>query len=226
MNRSIFSIGAVIAVAGLAAIPEPAAAQFGGLRGAIPGASPSRAASVNPDAFLAETFETTVLMMVAADLLAQSAVTDAERDAQRARITTIRSARNIGELNTLQASFRANAEAASRNFEDAAASQARYDSMNAEQQQLMLSAGFNFVLAMARNVRLAQQVPQLIESMQSNPMLLTKLGSIRAAGGLLAQQAQAATSMVGPLRALMARGGVEVPTDAQTTEERSLPGFN
>jgi hypothetical protein len=225
MNRSIFTVGAVIAVAGLVAIPEPVAAQFGGLRGAIPGASPSRAASVDPDAFLAETIETTHLMMVAAVVLAKAGQTGTTRASLQAEITDIQSKRNIGELNTLQASFRTNVEAASRNFEDAAANQASYDAMTAEQQQLMLSAGFNFVLAMVRNVRLAQQVPQLVQSMQSNPMLLTKLGSIRSAGGLLAQQAQLATGMLVPLRSLMARGGVEVPTDAQTTTARviSLP---
>ena len=222
MNRSIFTVGAVIAVAGLVAIPEPAAAQFGGLRGAIPGASPSRAASVDPDAFIAETIETTALMMVSAKLLAMSAGTDVDRDAARAAIVRLQSRSSIGELNAQRASFQADVEAVSRNFGDAAASQARYDAMTAEQQQLMLSAGYNFLLAMVRNVRLAQQVPQLVQSMQSNPMLLTKLGNVRTAGALLAMQAEAATSMVGPLRTLMSRGGVEVPTDAQTSTPRPM----
>lgn len=222
MNRSIFTLGAVIALAGLISIPEPASAQLGQLRSMIPGARTSGAASVDPDAFLAETIETTKFMMVAAAVLAQAADRDGNRDALRAEITAIQGITDIGELNARRASFATNTEAAALNYRDAAATQAIYDSATAEQQQLLLSAAFNFTLGMARNVQLAQQAPQLLQSMQSNPMLLMKLGSIRTAGGLLAQQAQAARSMGGPLRTLMSRGGVEAPADAQAAEPRPV----
>lgn len=222
MNRSIFTIGAVIALAGLIGIPEPASAQLGQLRGLIPGARPSNAASVDPDAFLAETIETTKFMMVAAAVLAQAEATDVNRDALRAEIAAIQGITDIGELNARRASFTTNTEAAALNYRDAAATQAAYDSASSEQQQLLLSAAFNFTLGMARNVQLAQQAPQLLQSMQSNPMLLMKIGSIRTAGGLLAQQAQAARSMGGMLRTIMSQGGVEVPADAHAAEPRPV----
>jgi hypothetical protein len=222
MNRSVFAVAAAIAFTGLAAIPEPASAQIGQLRSMIPGARTSGAASVDPDAFLAETMETTKFMMIAAAVLAQAANTDGGRDALRAQIATIQGASNIGEMDALRGSFTANTEAVTLNYGDAAATQAKYDAATAEQQQLLLSAAYNFALGMARNVQLAAQVPELLQSMQSNPMLIRRAGSIRTAGGLLAQQAQAARSMGGPLRTLMSRGGVEVPTDAHAAEPRAV----
>lgn len=222
MNRSIAAIAAVAAFAGITSIPEPASAQIGQLRNMIPGARTSGAAAVDPDAFLAETIETTKFMMIAAAVLAQAAGTDSDRDALRAEITAIQGISDIGELNARRETFDANTEAAALNYGDAASTQAKYDAATAEQQQLLLSAAYNFSLGMARNTQLASQAPQLLQSMMSNPMLLGRAGSIRTAGGLLAQQAQAARSMGGPLRTLMSRGGVEVPADAHAAEPRAV----
>lgn len=222
MNRSVFASGAVIALACLVAIPEHASAQIGQLRNMIPGARTSSTASVDPDAFLAETIETTKFIMVAAFILAQAEDMDKDRDAMRAEIASIQGITNIGELNSRRASFSENTEAAALNHRDAAASQAIYDRADARQKQLLLSAAYNFALGMARNVQLGQQAPQLLQSMQSNPSLLGKIGSVRTAAGLLALQAQAAGSMAGPLRTLMSRGGVQLPADAHAARPRAV----
>ena len=222
MKKTNLAIALLLGTSVVAA-SMPASAQLAQMRGMLPGgARTSGAASVDPDAFLAETIETTKFMMVAASVMASAADTDAERDARRAEIAAIQGASDIGELNAQRASFDANAEAVSLNMGDAQAAQAQYDSMTRDQQQQMLTAAYNFALGMARNVQLAQQAPQLVSSMQSNPMLLRRVGSIRTAGGLLTQQAQLARSMAGPLRALLSRGGVEVPADAHAAEPRPV----
>ncbi|WIY70841.1 hypothetical protein KB221_07410 [Aquidulcibacter paucihalophilus] len=221
MYRSKFAVAVVVA-SSLVAASAPASAQIGQLRGLLPGGRTSAAAAVDPDAFLAETIETTKFMMIAALVLANAEKTDTERDAIRAQIATIQGASDIGELNTHRASFTENAAAIALNYGDETATQAAYDAMTREQQQLMLSAAYNFALGMARNVQLAEQAPQLISSIQSNPMLLRRVGSLRTAAGLLGQQVDATRSMAGTMRTLLSRGGVEVPADAHAAQPRAV----
>lgn len=213
---------AVILVAAVStAVPATASAQIG-LRNMIPGARTSSAAATNPDSFLAETIETTKYMMIAAAVLAKAAESDENRDALRAEIAAIQSISDIGELDAQRDSFASNTEAAALNYQDAAATQAKYDAATAEQQQLLLSAAYNFSLGMARNTQLASQGSTLLQSMMANPMLLSRVGSVRTATGLLALQAKAARSMGGPLRTLMSRGGVQPPTEASAAEPKPV----
>lgn len=213
---------AIVALIAATHLASPAAAQLGGLRNLVPGANTSTAASVDPDAFLAETVETTKMMMIAAALLADASNHDTNRDSIRAKITAIQGVSSIDELNTHTDAFREDAKAAEATAGDAAALQAAYDAASKDQQELMMTAAYNFSLAMARNVRLGQQGSQLIGNLRTNPMMLTKLGSIRSAGSLIGLQAQAARSMGGPLRTLLSRGGVEAPADASTAQARTV----
>ncbi|MNI76980.1 hypothetical protein D3C73_1332440 [compost metagenome] len=100
--------------------------------------------------------------------------------------------------------------------------QAQYDSASEQKRALMLSAAFNFTVGMMRNAELAQQAPDLIRGLQSNPMQATKLGSLRAAAGLLGDQVQTTRSMVGPMRTLLSRGGVEVPANATASSAKPI----
>lgn len=211
---------AVIALLAATHFASPAAAQLGGLRNLVPGASTSGTAAADPDAFLAETIETTKMMMVATALLAQARSHHGDRDALRAEIAAIQGSSSIGELNTHTDKFRENAKILEANAGGAATLQAQYDAASKEQQEMMLNAAFNFSLAMMRNVQLGQQATQLTGSLQRNPAMLTKLGSIRAAGSLVGQQVQATRSMAGTMRTLLSRGGVEMPADASTAEAR------
>lgn len=204
------------------ALASPASAQLGNLRSLIPGGSTSSAAAVDPDAFLAETTETTRMMMVAAAYLNAAYSHDQDRDALRARITSIQGASNIGELNAHSAAFEQDIKAIEANASDAQALQATYDASSAQQQQLMMAAAFNFALGMARNVQLAQQAPQLVNSLRSNPMLLMKLNSIRVAAGMIGVQVEAARTMGAPLQGLLSRGGVQVPENASTTDPMTV----
>lgn len=209
---------AAIIIAGQ--LPSPAAAQLAGLRSMVPGSGASRAAAVDPDAFLAETIETTKMMMVSAALLAAASSHDQDRDALRARIGAIQGTSSLDELNAHRAKFDDDIQAAKATAADAAALQATYDAASKEQQQMMLSAAYNFTLGMARNVQLSQQAPDLLKNMQSNPMMLRKVGSIRTAGSLIGQQVEAARSMGGPLHTLLSKGGVEIAADAHAAEPK------
>lgn len=213
---------ALVALLAATHLASPAAAQLGGLRSLVPGAGTSSAAATDPDSFLAETIETTKMMMVAAALLAAASSQDENRDALRAEIAAIQGSSSIDELNTHTDSFRENTRVLEENANDAATLQARYDAASKEQQEMMLNAAFNFSLAMMRNAQLGQQGTQLVGSLRSNPMMLTRLGSIRAAGALIGQQVQATRSMAGPMRTLLSRGGVEMPADASTAEPRPV----
>ncbi|MNS13652.1 hypothetical protein D3C72_452510 [compost metagenome] len=211
---------AVAAAATLAAsgVASSAHAQLGGLRNLAPGGA--RPAAGNPDAFLSETIETTKLVMTSAALLAAAASQDADRDAIKARIAAIEGASSPRDLQAHKADFEADVATVNANAADAAAWQAKYDAANEQQRVLMLNAAYNFTIGMMRNVALGQQAPSLISGLQSNPMQVTKLGSLRAAAGLLGDQAQATRSMVGPMRTLLSRGGVEVPADATASSAR------
>lgn len=221
--KTIYRVGALALAAALVSTASPAAAQLGQLGRLIPGGSGNAAAAADPDAFLAETLESTKLMMISAHVLARAAATDTERDAMRAEIAAIQSMSSLDEVNARQADFDADLEAASKNFGSAEEAQAAYDNASRQQQELLLSAAFNFSLAMLRNTRLADQAPDLIQNLGRNPTMLRKLGSLRSAAGLLGKQVQAVRSMGGPLRVILSKGGVEAPTDAATTEPRSVP---
>ena len=229
IDRKILSVTVVLALA--SATAGPAAAQFGGLGaigkmgglgGMIPGGRTSGAASVDPNAFLAETIETTKFMMIAAAVLAQAADTDKGRDSLRAEIAAIQNISDIGELNARKEAFATNIEAASLNYADADKAQQRYNSATKDQQKLLMTAAYNFSLGMARNVQLSAQAPQLLSSIKANPMLLSKVGSMTAAAGLIGQQAKAAYSMGQSLRTLMSHGGVEVPSDSHAAKPQTV----
>lgn len=218
IQRSVACI-AVLATLGAAA---PAQAQLSQLGRMLPGGSTSNAAAVDPDAFLNETFETTRLMMISAYILAQASRTDVSRDEMRAHIAQLNSMSSSGEIDAQKAQFESDLAAVNANYANSDDVQARYNAASAEQQQMLLSAAYNFTLAMARNARLSQQGPELLQSIGRNPTMLRKAGSIRGAVAMIGMQVNAVRSMGDPLRTLMSRGGVEAPSDAEGTTPRTI----
>lgn len=212
------ALTAALAVSGYA---SSAHAQLGGLRKLAPGAQSAPSAG-DPDAFLSETLETTKLVWSAASLLASAVTEDGKQEEARAQLTAIRGASSLRELQAQKANFEANVAAVNANAATAADLQAKYDNASEKQRTLMLNAAYNFTIGMMRNVELGQQAPNLISGLQSNPMQATKLGSLRAAAGLLGDQVQATRSMVGPMRTLLSRGGVEVPANATASSAKPI----
>lgn len=208
-----------LAVSGYA---SSAHAQLGGLRKLVPGGAQSGPSAGDPDVFLSETVETTKLVWSAASLLANAVAEDGKQDEARAQLAAIQGASSLRELQTQKANFEANVAAVNANVADAATFQAKYDNASEQQRTMMLNAAYNFTIGMMRNVQLAQQSPDLITGLQSNPMHITKLGSLRAAAGLLGDQVQSTRSMVGPMRTLLSRGGVEVPANATASSAKPI----
>ncbi|SJM62020.1 hypothetical protein FM111_08660 [Brevundimonas diminuta 3F5N] len=213
------ALTAALATSGYA---SSAHAQLGGLRKLAPGGGQPQATAGDPDAFLSETLETTKLVWSAATLLAHAVDEDGKQEEARAQLAAIQGASSLRELQAQKASFEANVATVNANAQDAAALQAKYDNASANQRTLMLNAAYNFTIGMMRNVELGQQAPTLISGLQSNPMQATKLGSLRAAAGLLGDQVQATRSMVGPMRTLLSRGGVEVPANATASSAKPI----
>lgn len=209
---------------GTAAVMTTAAtqsnAQLSNLRNALPGAS--RPAASSPEAFLGETVETTKLVMTAAALLAAAASESPNKDSLKAQISAIQSASSPGDLQGQKAQFDANIESINQNAADADQLQAVYDKADAKQKELMLTAAYNFTIGMMRNVELSQQAPGIIRSLGTNPMNVGKLGALRASAGLLGDQVQATRSMIGPMRMLLSKGGVEVPANASASDAKPV----
>lgn len=220
MKTSSLLVAIVAATLATTGVTTSAHAQLGGLRNLAPGGN--RASVGNPDAFLSETVETTKLVMTSAALLAAAASQDADRDAIKARITAIEGASSPRDLQAHKANFEADVTAVNTNAANAEALQALYDNANEQQRTLMLNAAYNFTIGMMRNAQLGEQAPDLISGLQSNPMHATKLGNLRAAAGLLGDQVQATRSMIGPMRTLLSRGGVEVPANATASDAKSV----
>ncbi|HRO32690.1 MAG TPA: hypothetical protein PLQ03_04680 [Brevundimonas sp.] len=215
-------IAGAVALSLVASSAQAQLGQLGQLRGLVPGVGGGNAASYSPDAFLAETAQTTQMMMIAAVALRAASDERENREQYRARITQLNGSTNVGELNAHKAAFQEDLQALSANAAEAEVWQTRFDGASSDQRSLMLNAAFNFSLAMVRNVRLAQQAPTLVNNIARNPMMLTKLGQLRAAAELIMIQTNAARSMWTPMRAIMAKGGVAEPQDSSSTQPRAV----
>lgn len=218
--KKLILVGVAVSIA---TTPLPAVAQLGGmLKSAVPSLGTSSAASVDPDAFLAETIETTKYMMIAAHLLAVAADTSGQRAQDMKFLTAVQAVQDVKELNAFSANFAQDVAAINANQETAAQFEARCAKMSAEQRAKMGAAAFNFALGMYRNVRLAQQAPELVNSLKSNPRLLTKAGQLKTAAQLVGMQAKGTASMAGSMRKIMTAGKVAAPAEADSTKPKEI----
>lgn len=219
MKKQILTLCAVA----IAATPLPASAQLGGLmKNAIPGLGTSSAASVDPDAFLAETIETTKYMMIAAHILAVAADSSGQRARDANFLKAVQTSQDVKELNALKATFEADVTAINANQETAAQLEARYAKMTAEQRAQIAAASFNFALGMYRNIKLAKQAPELLGSIKANPRLLTKAGQLKTAAELVGMQAKGTASMAGSMKKIMSAGKVAAPAEADSTKPKEI----
>jgi hypothetical protein len=219
MRKYILTLAALA----VAAAPLPAAAQFGGmLKNAVPGLGGSAAAAVDPDAFLAETIETTKYMMIAAHVLAIAADVTGQRAADANFLKSVQGVQDVKELNALKAAFQTDVAAINANQETAAELEARYAKMTAEQRARIGAAAYNFSLGMYRNVKLAQQAPELLSSIKTNPRLLAKAPQLKAAADLVGVQAKGTASMAGSVKKIMTAGKVAAPAEADSTKPKVI----
>jgi hypothetical protein len=204
-------------------IPAPASAQFGMLKRALPGGGESaNVSAVDPDTFLAETLETTKYMMTAAAVLADAAGHSAGQADLALRVRSINEVNDVKELGALKAGFQQDLDALNSNKDCAAAIQSQYQKGSLEQRARIGSAAYNFALGAFRNVKLAQQAPQLTENIKSNPRLLMKANQLRLAAELVMLEAKGTVSMAGSIKTLMSASKIDVPAEAETTKPKPI----
>lgn len=220
MNKATRFAVYVGTAAMLASVASQSHAQLSGLRKALPGASHSTAST--PDAFLSETIQTTKLVMSSAAMLAAAASENPNKDALKAEITAIEAASTPGDLQGQKAQFDANIASINQNAADADRLQAVYDQADAKQKELMMHAAYNFTIGMLRNGQLSQEAPDVIRGVGASPLNAGKLGALRASAGLLGDQVQATRSMIGPMRSLLSKGGVEIPASPSVSDAKPV----
>jgi hypothetical protein len=211
------ALGIVAAIVAVTCAPQPAAAQFGALRGMVPGQG---GGGVNPDTFVAQAAESTRYLMVGFALLAAAASESGDLASARTYVTAVQGCSSLKELAVYRPDFEKNGAALNANKDDTAAIQARYDRLDEAHKQLMSAATYNVSLGILHNVILATQVPGLISSIQANPMQLMKVGQLKMAAEFVVMEAKMVGPMISKIRDLRAAMKVEEPADAKTTKAR------
>lgn len=212
-----------LAFCGLIAVSaaSPATAQFG-LKNLIPGGQSVPGAAVDPNRFLADTLETTKLIMVAAALLAQASRDKDQLAAQASYIKSVNDAQDCKELESHKAKFEEDVAAISANEQSTSAIQAAYAQGSAEQKKLIAAALFNLMLGIWRNIRLSQEASQLTANIKANPMLLMKVPKLVAAANLVVIEVRATGPIVGSLQKVMSTIKVQAPEQAETTKAQQV----
>lgn len=173
------------------------------------------AAGSSPDAYLAETIETTQILMVATAILAQASRNDMEMSGLEARIAEINSVQRVGELNTMQASFTSDYEALKTNEQSSEALRTAYQNGDERQRQLLGAAAFNLLWASFRVANLVAQTDDLIATVRAQPMLMLTQGrSLLDAGMLMGRNAPKLVEIIGHARIIMREEGSEEPREA------------
>ena len=215
---------AVIAAACSIAATTPAHAQFGNMLSRLTTPSGPRPASValTPDAFAAETAETTRIVMVSVAILAEASKTDMEMNGLKARIDQINGCQNLGELNVMRASFNSDLEALETNEQSEEALRAAYAAGDRHRKELLGAAAYNLLWAGLRNVALLSKGGDLANAVRSNPMLVLQAGSVLQTVQMLHQQAGAVPAIYSHARIIMREEGAEEPRDAESSQARLI----
>lgn len=180
------------------------------------------ASAVDPDRFLADTVETTKFIMVAAAVLADAASASPDQAALAARIKSINEVKDVKELDAHRGEFQQDADALAQNKELTAQIQANLDHADAQQRQRVASAAFNFALGVFRNAKLAQEAPQVVNSIRANPRLMMKAPEIMLAAKLVAVEVRDSAGMVGSLHTIMTASKIAEPEQAETTKPKPI----
>ncbi len=215
---------AILAVSAALASPH-AVAQFGGLISALVGGGGSSSAP-NPDEFLKSALTAEKLMNNSVVLMATSLSTK-EKSAE------LVAARAAANAMTDPAEKQAKKLEVQKS-EQAALAQALADSnvdqkvkaMDVKQKGELAAASFNFMLALLQDKALVGQASSLISSISSNPMNLTKIGSIKDVASSLGNQISDASKVAGKMPAIFSAVGIQPPTskDEKPKEMKQVEG--
>ncbi|WP_404478564.1 hypothetical protein [Novosphingobium sp. BL-52-GroH] len=215
------SIAILLAAAVLAA-PMGASAQFGALGGLgkkmLGGGSDSSVSSADAGAFLDGALLSTKNVMISAALLAQALKDRNGLATQKEEITAIQNAQNFGELGSHKAKMQEDLTALSAQGAMTDGMTAAYQNGNAEQKKIIGAALVNLALGITRNIKLAGAAPGMLQSVGSNPQLLTRVGEFKSAASLLGMQGKGLGTIGTALPKLMTGLKIKPLPEAETTK--------
>lgn len=200
----------MVVACALGTLVTPASAQFGGLKGGLTGGGAS-AASTDPQEFITSAKTAEKLMNNSLALLAgalSSKEKAAEFEAQRAAAKAITDpAEREAKLTEVRKSEVAvvNEKVSSANAED------QIKKMGAKQREELGAASYNFMLALLKDKALIDQGQGVVSSLSSNPMNLSKVGSVKDAISSLTGQASVASSIAAKMPAIFTAVGTKAP---------------
>ncbi len=84
--------------------------------------------------------------------------------------------------------------------------------MDAEKKKQLGASAFNFSLALLQDKALSEQASGLISSLSSNPMNMSKLGSVKDVASSLSNQISSASKIATKMPAIFTAVGVTAPT--------------
>jgi hypothetical protein len=84
--------------------------------------------------------------------------------------------------------------------------------MDGKKKEELAASAYNFMLALLQDKALVEQSKGLVSSLSSNPMNLSKVGSIKDAGSSLSNQISAASDVAGKMPKIFSAVGVTAPT--------------
>lgn len=198
--------------------PSVSLAQFPGVKGIIPGVGGSKVKGVDPDKFLADTIETTKFVMISAAILSNAASEAPDKAALAAKLKSINEAKDVKELDAHRVQMDEDIKAINDNKNLSKNVKANMATADARQKSQIAVAVFNFSLGAYRNVKLAQEAPQVVDAIKANPMLAMKAGKLIIAAKLVADEAKQTAGMLNSLHVIMSAGHIAEPKPAETTK--------
>ena len=171
----------------------------------------------SPDAFLAASMMSTKNVMIAAALLAQAVQDRSQLAGMKVYADQVQNCADPKALDAMKASLQSNMDALNARKDVAGDITAAYNAGDANEKKLIGIAVVNMAIGIYRDTQLAAQAPGVISGIGANPMMLGRLGELRAAAALLAMQSKGLVSVGAALPKVMSAVKIAPPAMAETT---------
>lgn len=201
------------AAATLLVQPIAAEAQLGMLAHRLTGTQ----GGASPDAFLAASMMSTKNVMIAAALLAQAVQDRSQLAGMKAYADQVQNCADPKALDAMKASLQSNMDALNARKDVAGDITAAYNAGDAEEKKLIGLAVVNMAIGIYRDTQLAAQAPGVISGIGMNPMMLGRIGQLKAAAALLAMQSKGLITVGAALPKVMSAVKIAPPAMAETT---------
>ncbi|WP_159983766.1 MULTISPECIES: hypothetical protein [unclassified Novosphingobium] len=213
---------ALLLAATVLSVPVSASAGLGGLAGMgkkmLGDGSDSGVSSADAGSFLDGAMSSTKNVMISAALLAQALKDRDGLASQSEEIAAIKNAQNFGELNAHKGKMQENFAVLNEQGAMSDKMTAAYQTGNAKQKAVIGTALANLALGVMRNVKLAGAAPGMLQSVGTNPQLMTRMGEFKNAASLLGMQGKGLGTIGAALPKLMTGLKIKPLPEAETTK--------